>query len=420
MNEKELIDKTEKIIEEYKSNSTDDKSFFNIFTILREEDEEVMLHSRFIYELLNPKGSHLMKQKYLLLFLKVIENKAGIPLPYFSEEQLFTTAVYRERFNIDLLLYLPDGYTMIIENKIYADDQQAQLERYFNTVVNQCRRDVSKIFIVYLTLDGHEPTEQSKGKLKHGIYQISYASEIDYWLEICCGESAKYPNLYETIMQYKRLVCQLSGKVDCEDGDMMSKIANLILTNKESLRSAICINEALNIAKSRVISSLFKSLELEMSKAGYKKISSDEIELEAINNYYNAKEIIFQRYLIKSFSGNYEFCFAFEIDDCLDYYFAFTTKGECEFIEKADIEKKHPLIYKKCLNAICKAHNTENIKRSSPRSLVWDYIYDSSGKGYNFKRFSDNCIELYKDIACEAKRICEELTPIIRRVESEL
>ncbi|TWH59373.1 PD-(D/E)XK nuclease superfamily protein [Desulfitobacterium sp. LBE] len=420
MKEKELIDKTEKIIEEYNSNTADDKTSFNIFTILREEDEEVMLHSRFIYELLNPRGSHIMKQKYLSLFLNVLENKAGTPLPHFLDEHLLTATVYRERFNIDLLIYLPDGYTMIIENKIYAYDQQSQLDRYFNTVVNQCRRDENKIFIVYLTLDGHEPTEQSKGKLKHDIYQISYASEIDHWLEMCCDESTKYPNLYETVMQYKRLVCQLSGKIDCEDGGMMSEIANLILMDKESLESAININGALNIAKSRVILQLFKALESEMRKAGYKKISSDEMELEAIENYYNAKEIIWQRYLVKSYSGNYEFCFAFEIDDRLYYYFAFTTKGECEIIEKADIGKLHPQIYKKCLNAIRKAHNIENIKRAASGSLIWDYIYDSSGKDYNFKRFSENCIELYGNIYSEAKRICEELTPIIRRVESEL
>gem|GEM_PF-2025283 len=152
MKEKELIDKTEKIIEEYNSNTADDKTSFNIFTILREEDEEVMLHSRFIYELLNPRGSHLMKQKYLSLFLNVLENKAGTPLPHFLDEHLLTATVYRERFNIDLLIYLPNGYTMIIENKIYAYDQQSQLDRYFNTVVNQCRRDENKIFIVYLML----------------------------------------------------------------------------------------------------------------------------------------------------------------------------------------------------------------------------------------------------------------------------
>ena len=415
-----LIDEICKLIKYDKSEMSEDKSSFNIFSILRNENEEVMLHSRFIYELLNPKGTHLMNAKYLTHFLNVLKNIGQIPLPDFFDDQLFETTVYRERFNIDILVYLPDGYTLIIENKIDAIDQDSQLERYYKTIVNQCRRAGEKTFIVYLTLDGREPTAQSIGKLKTDIYQISYASEVDHWLEMCCKESVRYTNLHETILQYKQLICRLTGKFDDKEGNRMDQIADIILKSKDSLESAININNALNIAKSRVISRLFQELESEMTKAGYKKNSSSEMEIESIANYYISKEIIWQRYVLKSDLNDIDFCFAFEITDRLYYYFAFTTKEACEIIEKEDIENFDQPMYAKYLNAICKAHNVENIKRTTSGSLMWDYIYDDSGRLYDFKRFSKSCTDLFDDIEGEARRICNDLIPMIRLVESEL
>jgi len=123
---------------------------------------------------------------------------------------------------------------------------------------------------------------------------------------------------------------------------------------------------------------------------------------------------------LKSDLNDIDFCFAFEITDRLYYYFAFTTKEDCEIIEKEDIENFDQLMYDRYLNAICKAHNVENIKRTTSGSLMWDYIYDDSGRLYDFKRFFKSCTDLFDDIEGEARRICNELIPIIRLVESEL
>ena len=43
---------------------------FNIFEIMRMQSDEVHLHSRFIAELLNPKGTHGLGKTYLQLFLE--------------------------------------------------------------------------------------------------------------------------------------------------------------------------------------------------------------------------------------------------------------------------------------------------------------------------------------------------------------
>ena len=46
--------------------------FFNIFSILNMERDEVHTHSSFIAELLNPKGSHGLKDEFLRLFIQYI------------------------------------------------------------------------------------------------------------------------------------------------------------------------------------------------------------------------------------------------------------------------------------------------------------------------------------------------------------
>ena len=43
---------------------------FNIFTLILKSGDEVNLHNKFIYELLNPKGSHSQGRLFLDLFLK--------------------------------------------------------------------------------------------------------------------------------------------------------------------------------------------------------------------------------------------------------------------------------------------------------------------------------------------------------------
>ncbi len=48
---------------------------FNLFSVLRSESDEVRLHSRFIAEILNPKGSHGFGSYFLGELLKLIGMK---------------------------------------------------------------------------------------------------------------------------------------------------------------------------------------------------------------------------------------------------------------------------------------------------------------------------------------------------------
>ena len=56
---------------------------FNIFSILRNEPDEVNLHSQFLAELLNPKGSHNQGTILLEAFLKQVD------LPNFKPKKVY-------------------------------------------------------------------------------------------------------------------------------------------------------------------------------------------------------------------------------------------------------------------------------------------------------------------------------------------
>ncbi|MCP4987377.1 MAG: hypothetical protein GY928_15375 [Colwellia sp.] len=47
---------------------------FNLFSVLRSASDEVRLHSRFITEILNPKGSHGFGDCFLQEFLKTLKT----------------------------------------------------------------------------------------------------------------------------------------------------------------------------------------------------------------------------------------------------------------------------------------------------------------------------------------------------------
>ncbi len=51
---------------------------FNIFSVLRIESDEVTTHSRFIAELLNPKGVHGLENQFLELFIKTLGIKTKL------------------------------------------------------------------------------------------------------------------------------------------------------------------------------------------------------------------------------------------------------------------------------------------------------------------------------------------------------
>ena len=191
-----LLDKLEVIRLRQELTPLADK--FNIFSILRSESDEVNLHSRFLFELLNPKGSHGMGTTFLILFAETCQ------LPPLNYENI---QVRREHANIDILIQ-DNLHAVVVENKIYAGDQHEQLKRYHNYAVQSFRKPT----LIYLTLNGKEPSSWSTSDLEEQVQLISYGDEIDHWLTACIKEAVSRPALRETIAQYQILIRRLTGQ----------------------------------------------------------------------------------------------------------------------------------------------------------------------------------------------------------------
>lgn len=185
---------------------------FNIFTTLGLYANEVRLHSALLAELLNPKGSHGMGDIMIKAFLKEIGVNPNFLdstkiNPYIKERHIgHITDTTGGRIDI----ILEDGHhAIIIENKIFAGDQENQLVRYNNYGK---KFKSNNYVLLYLTLNGHKASEYSTSNLKLDYKCISYESDILKWLDSCVKLAYNKPLLRETLIQYINLLKQLTGK----------------------------------------------------------------------------------------------------------------------------------------------------------------------------------------------------------------
>lgn len=189
----------------YKYDKLKEKDDFNLFTILRNSSDEVNLHSQFLYTLLNPEGSHHEGRKFLDEFLRIFE------VGNFENQEV---KVYKEYKNIDILIKNAKK-AVIIENKIWAGDQDKQLQRYYETIESE---GVTDIKIIYLSPYAEtEPSEKSIGTLKDLprfediLFCGSYEHEIYTWMDECIKIVALHPVMRETFVQYQKLINELIG-----------------------------------------------------------------------------------------------------------------------------------------------------------------------------------------------------------------
>lgn len=236
-----LLENTKLLVEHQQEIAKLKGENFNLFSILKMESLENKTHSAFLGELLNPNGSHGLGSIFLELFLEIVvgkQNEQGLEkLHNFSSDkaELFLEKGIGKRNDstaeggrIDILI--TDGLKNIsIENKIYANDQNAQMARYVNF-------NKDNNVVLYLTLDGHDASEGSRGEYKDGkdYFCISYQEHIINWLELCQKETTDFPIIRETIKQYIILIKKLTNQLS--DTKMNDQLHELIKTNYEAAR----------------------------------------------------------------------------------------------------------------------------------------------------------------------------------------
>ena len=239
--EQSLLDKVDVLRFKYEALNELENKNFNVFSVLFKETDETRLHSKFIAELLNPRGQHGKGARFLQLFLgHVFDDGPPVAIDECCE-------VSTERFRIDILIRCGRA-AVILENKINARDQDRQLERYYEAVRDRLDVPEDKIWVVYLTPHGHKPSDQSVGALDgERVKCVSYRSEVLGWLKDCIKESAQNPALRESLIQYHRVVERITGNVLAEG--YMNELKALLLQDGKYLQAASHLAEALPKAR---------------------------------------------------------------------------------------------------------------------------------------------------------------------------
>jgi hypothetical protein len=225
---------------------------FNLFDVLHVGHYEVRTHSPLLAELLNPKGSHGQGTVFLRHFL------AGLKIQGFDTEsaRVLTEVSIGELGRLDIEIADRSNRRVMIENKIYAGEQEDQLERYHIHDPNA--------HLLFLTLNGDFPTEWSTNKVYQtnqfkGIFQtVSYKTDIVRWLEACRKEAATAPGVREAITQYIHLIQRLTQQNTSER--MNHELIKAVLESKESFLSFIALRNADKEVRAAIIASFNEKL----------------------------------------------------------------------------------------------------------------------------------------------------------------
>lgn len=269
---------------------------FNMFTILRKESDEVYLHSRFLSALLDPNGSHRLGTIFLNSFLDRIESDFEYDeksLEVYPNNQ--NRSEYKE-IDICFIDRIAQKAVMV-ENKIYHKDtnheDKGQLENYYGRLIDEDKIPEDGIEVYYLTIDGHEPSEDSvklSGKypeLQDKVKCISYSVEILEWLRTIVKECYNKPSLRESIIQYIKIVENMTNNNTSEDE--IKEITSLIGMNEDNLMSAkLLIDNFVHVRKQTILDFCIE-LENELHRRDFEII--DKPEEDEISNLASNRPI---------------------------------------------------------------------------------------------------------------------------------
>lgn len=277
-----LLEKLNIINMKFKKLNENSDDSFNIFSILLKSSDEVNLHSKFIFELLNINGTHQQKDIFLNLFIQEIYNESNIEI---STEKL---VAFREKYNIDILLKSKEA-AIIIENKIYTEDHSNQLSKYLNKIKKEGYTE-QQVSLIYLTLFNEEPNEE---EVRDITINLTYETNIKNWIEKCIKEVSTIPTLRETLVQYLNLIKQLTNQ--SQNKGYLMEIKDLLLQDN-NLQLALDMQEAINEAKIDLQLKFWTSLLENLNQKGYKftfyDSNSSKSLKAAITKYYKKQKNI--------------------------------------------------------------------------------------------------------------------------------
>lgn len=230
---------------------------------------EEMMHSSVIASLLDTRASHGQKCRFLELFLGCIPER-------FKSFDASGARTACERHigqktedsggRVDICIENSSGQMIVIENKIFAGDQEHQILRYVNMLRN---RDGVKFPVLYLTPDGHSPSDdstQADGMQCRGgedYVCISYKDVIVPWLDKCINEMQEKPHLKEHLTTYRDII-----KKKVLGMDRKKDIINIIERTEKNIKAAREISGQLDEIKIDAVTTFWRTIKKNLEEDG--------------------------------------------------------------------------------------------------------------------------------------------------------
>lgn len=394
---------------------------YNLLTTVLNAHDEVRLHSRVIGSMLDIDGLHYQGSLFLEKFLEVLNIKN-------FEFDINKSSLKLEYHKIDL--YLTDGQKhIIIENKVYADDQKDQIKSYINKIKNENENlQYTDILVIYLSINRKQPSKYSLDDLtiiENHIYNkeykttlfknINYESEVIEWLKVCLHEIQNITNLNESILQYLAVVEKVTNKYK----EKVMPLKDLLLEN-DNLKLITDLEKPIKDAKAQVQYDFWISLRKNLNKVGhdFKLVDGyfNDIELkEKVKNFYHNKKSN-RNYGLKKdifkINDKYTLSFYIEVDWHIFYGFTLSENGKRKEISQ---NKEFKDISNQILNNTNFKWYDNNKSNNQKWWICWKYLE----KKIDFNSFNTPIIfdlndENKRDII--TKGIANEIDNVIKTV----
>lgn len=182
----QLIDLINQVTKEQKQREKESPGTLNLYDLNRISHFE-NYHSNILAYLLDGNQKH-RHPEFGELFIKYVNDECLCnSLPAYSRCSIVREKATDKGRRIDIFLET-DTFCFIIENKIYAKDQDRQLIDYYSWALRHYQN--KQVYLCYLTLDGSSPSEYSISskeleELHRDItyFSLSYSKDILAWLQ---------------------------------------------------------------------------------------------------------------------------------------------------------------------------------------------------------------------------------------------
>ncbi|GHU78463.1 hypothetical protein FACS189462_3170 [Spirochaetia bacterium] len=234
-----LLDGVTGIIKRYEAQWQKTGEKYNLFKVAGIAHKEVIM-CRVLADLMNPQGTHGQGSRFLRLFRETTAMP-GCSALNFEHTWVATEYVIDGNRRIDIAF--DDGNIFVpIEVKIWAPDQPKQVRDYFEFAKAKNKEHIP---VLYLTVDGREPSDASKDGLgKNDYVKLSFKNDMLAWLEACANTPETTNPVRENLRQLIAAVKSLCGK--SEDAEMEDTIFKQITKDDDTVRAALAIRGAVD------------------------------------------------------------------------------------------------------------------------------------------------------------------------------